>query len=44
MQHLDYVSQACFETLVNTAEFIGENWDREIILELWRQTLIQVVH
>ncbi|MCP8622698.1 hypothetical protein NMF41_23410, partial [Acinetobacter baumannii] len=40
MQHSDYVSQNMFD-IINTVEFIGENWDREIY-ELWRQTLIQV--
>ena len=29
MQHSDYVSQNMFD-IINTVEFIGENWDREI--------------
>ena len=29
MQHSDYVSQNMFD-IINTVEFIGENWDRNI--------------
>ena len=30
MQHSDYVSQNMFD-IINTVEFIVENWDREIL-------------